>query len=485
MKYGIYTRLSKSDDDRAVSLQQQSDACRRYVEAQGGTVALEAQDVQSGLDVQRPGYQSVLQAARDKRIDAAVVWRWDRFGRDTAEAMRALKELSGLGVDVRSVTEASGDAFMRDLLLLLAHKESRDISVRVKPILRMQAKAGRWQSRPPAGYDLHDGKLVPNGNAPLVRALFERAANGESIASLRRWAQSVGLRSATGNPPSRSFVHKTLKNPAYGGDVVYARESRGKFEKHHKRPESEWIIVRDAHPPIVDRQTFDAVQTVLATHKRFQASVRGSQWLLTGIIRCGWCGSRMYGRPGGRGAYNYYCYKGVDFGDCAMRFTGGATVDRYVKEQVGGFQITAEIRERASAMLKADVEREIAERSQQRETLSAALEGHQATRQKLGRKYLADAIPPDVYRRMEEEEATALRAIEAEMGKLETPPPPPDLAPVMDVLEAVTWDALDDEAWQEVVALLVERVEVAGLGDYRLTWSPAGRSLASVLVHAL
>jgi hypothetical protein len=46
----------------------------------------------------------------------------------------------------------------------------------------------------------------------------------------------------------------------------------------------------------------------------------------------------------------------------------------------------------------------------------------------------------------------------------------------------LTWDGLDAEAWREVVALLVERVDALGLGDYRMTWSAAGRSLAGVLL---
>ncbi len=482
MRYAIYTRLSKSDDDRAVSLEQQSDACQRYVEGQGGTVALEAQDVRSGLDVQRPGYQGILQAARDKRIGAVVVWRWDRFGRDTAEALRALKELADLGVDVRSVTENSGDAFLRDLMLLLANRESRVISARVKPVMTMQAKAGRWQGRPPAGYDLTDGRLAPNAQAPLIRELFQMAATGDhSIAALRRWAHGKGLVSGTGKPPSRSLLHKWLANPAYMGAVVYNRRANGRFEPKRNRPESDWVVVTDAHPSIVDRATFDAVQGVLATHKQFQAGVKGSKWLLTGIAYCGHCGSRMYGRTAGRGNYTYACYRGITYDSCTLRGTGGKALDAWVKERVSGIQISPDLRQRAAEIVKAEVEQEIGERSRHRQSLEAAYERHQETRQKLAHRVMADTIPPDVYRRLEEEEATAIRAIEQEMGKLEAPPPVPDLSPVMDVLEAVTWDALDDEAWREVVALLVERVDVFALGDYRLTWSAAGESLARIV----
>lgn len=481
VRFAVYTRLSRSGDDRAASLDQQSEACRRYVTDQGGTIALEAQDIQSGLDAARPGYQTILQAARDKRIAAAVVWRWDRWGRNTLEALRSFQELADIGIRVHSVSESSDDPFLRDLLLLLANRESRVISARVKPVMTMQAKSGQWQGRPPTGYELEDGKLVPNGKAPLIRTLFNRAVDGESIASLRRWAQTAGLSSPTGNPPSRSVIHKWLNNPAYTGAIYYNRRSQGKFESHHKRPESEWVIVPDAHPAIVAGETFEAVQAILAAHKQFQASVRGSNWLLTGIVRCAYCGSRMYGRSGGRGTYTYYCYRGVDYGGCIQKFTGGATLDRWVKEQIGEFQITPEIRRQAMEVIKSETEREATEFRRQHVNLETAHERHQETRQKLAHRLFADTIPADVYRKLEQETATALHAIEWELAKLEVPPPTPDLAPIMDVLETLTWDTLDNEAWREIVALLIERVDVLGRGDYRLTWTDVGVSLGRVL----
>ena len=480
MRYGVYVRLSKTDDDRAVSLDQQSEACRRYVADQGGTIALEAQDIQSGLDPERPGYQTILQAARDRRIDSAVVWRWDRWGRDTLEALRSFHELSGLDVEVHSVSEGSGDPFLRDLMLLLANRESRVISARVKPVLRMQAEMGRWQTRPPTGYDLVDGRLKPNSQAPLIRTLFKRASRGESVSSVKRWAQQAGLTSPSGRPPSRSTVHAWLRNIAYTGAVHYNRTARGRFERHRKRPESEWIIVPDAHPGIVGKETFGMVQAILSTHKQFQARVRGSKWLLTGRVYCAYCGSRMYAHKSGSG-HVYSCYKGSDYGGCVQKNTRGKPLDAWAKEQISGLAITPEIRQRAREIIKAEAEQGITEWQQRRHSLSAAYGRHQETRQKLARRVMAEAIPPDVYRRLEEEEATALHAIERELSKQEAPPPTPDLAPILDVLETLTWDSLDDEAWREVIALLMERVDVLGRGDYRLTWTDVGASLARVL----
>src|SRR5439155_10769249 len=115
---------------------------------------------------------------------------------------------SDLGVEIQSATEPSADdgGFTRDLLFLLANRESRNTSARVKPIQKMKASDGRWQGRPPAGYDLVAGKLQPNAQAPLIAQLFELAATGNySITKLRRWSHLKGLTSSTGKEPSRSL----------------------------------------------------------------------------------------------------------------------------------------------------------------------------------------------------------------------------------------------------------------------------------------
>jgi len=192
-RFAIYARVSREEKGRPdhVSLDHQLDACRRYVEAQGGSVAFAETDVQSGLDPHRPAYQRILGYARAGRIDAAACWRFDRWGRDHVEAFLSFRELRDLGIEVLSASEPHTDTFVRDLFLLLANRESQTISLRVKPAMRLRASVGQWQGRPPLGYRLVGAKgsrrLSPGDKAPLVRRLFELAATGSySMSSLRR-----------------------------------------------------------------------------------------------------------------------------------------------------------------------------------------------------------------------------------------------------------------------------------------------------------
>ena len=268
-----------------------------------------------------------------------------------------------------------------------------------------------------------------------------------------------------------------LTNPAYVGDVVFGRRANGRFEARGPRPEGEWVLCRDAHEPIVDRPLFARVQAVLATHKHIQGDIRGTRYLLTGLVYCAHCGSRMYGRNASRGNYAYACYRGLEYGRCQMRGTGGKALDRWVQAQVSRIYITSGVRAAAEAILREEAEREAGEREARRHDLLAARDRHQRERKALARRRLGADIPPDIYRELEEEEAGAIRAIDAELAGLGEAPPAIDIGSALQVLERLSWEGLDAQGWREAVVLLVERVDVVGLGDYRLTWRPAALAL--------
>jgi hypothetical protein len=82
------------------------------------------------------------------------------------------------------------------------------------------------------------------------------------------------------------------------------------------RDASHWVIVRDAHPPVIDRQTFAIVQARLASNKRETRATVGG-YPLSGMIRCAQCGGVFVGGGGRRGPaedpdrYRFYRDKGA------------------------------------------------------------------------------------------------------------------------------------------------------------------------------
>src|SRR5512143_576991 len=93
-----------------------------------------------------------------------------------------------------------------------------------------------------------------------------------------------------------------LRNERYVGRIVWNKREWFKDpvtrkRRYRERPEKEWIIHEAFELAIIDRQTWDAVQ---ARHrvqtKQPTRKGRDGQYyehLLSGLLRCGVCGSPM------------------------------------------------------------------------------------------------------------------------------------------------------------------------------------------------
>jgi site-specific DNA recombinase len=99
----------------------------------------------------------------------------------------------------------------------------------------------------------------------------------------------------------------------YMGEHEFNKRSKSKELK----PVSEIVVV--PVPPIIDRETFDAVQALLkARHPMVTPSaVISGPPMLTGLIHCAKCGGAMTIRTGKGGRYRYYA--------CSMKARQGPT----------------------------------------------------------------------------------------------------------------------------------------------------------------
>jgi len=102
MRVGIYARVSTKDqscelqlrDLRAYCAARQLNLVREYVD----------QGV-SGTKDSRPQLNELMDDSRKRKLDAVIVWRFDRFARSTKHLLLALEEFRGLGVQFISYQE--------------------------------------------------------------------------------------------------------------------------------------------------------------------------------------------------------------------------------------------------------------------------------------------------------------------------------------------------------------------------------------------
>lgn len=488
MRAAIYVRQSTEHQD---SLQAQQEACEKYIADKGWDVAGIWTDIESGLEIERPGWQSLLRAAEEGSFSRVVVFKVDRFGREPADSLPAIKELERHGVTLVSTVEGE-DEFVLYILQGVARQESKGTSQRVRMKMAALAHDGRWLSKTPIGFDLVDipiermserererekkpKMLAPNADAPKVRRLFEMYADAASYTDLREEAVRSGL---VGNPNFR--VGNVLRNPAYIGTVVYNRRGHARFtKKDGHRPEDQWVEAKGAHEAIIDQATWDRVQARVNGHREAQANVTKSDYLLTGRIYCR-CGARMHGVQRVVNGKRYFYYR------CHARIAPPKTCP--IKKVPSGEHLEALVKDRLRpilevfnlpqmrAELKRDMKRYIEARIRPRlpkRQVNRLLKERQKLQERMvnAARNLADKdIDRETHQTLKREADTRIAEIDRELNGTRNGLDAQTLFDrVWKAVEGTTWPFTDTpEIWRLMIATMVERVTVGGREDIEI-----------------
>lgn len=88
--------------------------------------------------------------------------------------------------------------------------------------------------------------------------------------------------------------------------MVQGRQRVKSYKIHiqERVPEEEWFIVENTHEAIIDRETFDKVQSLLKRDTR-KAPKAKQLYLFSGFLKCADCGRAM-SRIASKGIYVYY-----------------------------------------------------------------------------------------------------------------------------------------------------------------------------------
>ena len=114
MKAGLYARVSTHDQEPENQLQE----LRRYVTARGCTGQEYVDRGVSGTKDRRPALDRLMTDATQRRVDAVVVWRLDRFGRNLRHLVTAIEDLTAAGVAFVSMGESIDTSSPTGRLLL-------------------------------------------------------------------------------------------------------------------------------------------------------------------------------------------------------------------------------------------------------------------------------------------------------------------------------------------------------------------------------
>ena len=135
MRAALYARVSTVDKGQDPEVQLGD--LREYAVRRGFEAVAEFVDFASGARNGRPEYQRMFEAARKRRFDVLLVWRYDRFARSMQELVNALEEFRSLGIDFISYRENADTTTAQGKLVFgimasLAEFERALIAERVK-----------------------------------------------------------------------------------------------------------------------------------------------------------------------------------------------------------------------------------------------------------------------------------------------------------------------------------------------------------------
>lgn len=347
-----YVRLSVEDSGKpgADTIEAQKELVLGYIEALEDMqfCGLYCDNGQTGTNFDRPDFERLMDDVRSGKIDCIVVKDLSRFGRNYKETGNYLERVFPF-LDVRFIAvndnfdtltaERTADGYIVPLKNIMNEVYSKDIGRKSRSALVTKQQKGEFIGAWAAyGYqkcasDSH--RIEPDqATAPVVREIFAlrltgisyqqiaRTLNEREIPSPGRYLCLKGISKCKSYANSRwsvAAVKKVLTSEVYLGHMVQGRKRSGFTEgrKPYQAPESEWVIVRNTHEPLIDEETFQTVRRMAAeannTYKERLGcydSLGTVPNILRGLVFCADCKRPLvrYKSVTNKGTNLYYVY---------------------------------------------------------------------------------------------------------------------------------------------------------------------------------
>lgn len=300
-----YVRVSTERQDE-YSLDSQLRLIREYAAAHDMDVPQEfvfVEDGVSGRSVKkRPSFQRMIALAKDRAhpFDYILVWKYSRFARNQEESIVYKSMLSKIGVDVISISEPLDDSPFGSLIERIIEWMDEFYSIRLSGEVKrgMAEKVSRSEivTIPAYGYDVQGKTYVPNAQADTVRRIFADYLGGKGVTTITRELTEAGVRTRRGSLPSNRWVRYMLRNPVYTGKIRWSRDGKIDYVHGGEVDNDSAVLIDGGFEPIIDADTFEAVQKKLERRAAALPYTRHDQevdWMLKGLVRCSNCGSTL------------------------------------------------------------------------------------------------------------------------------------------------------------------------------------------------
>jgi len=395
MKIAIYSRKSKFTG-KGESIENQIELCRQYIKLHYPDTAEEdiciyEDEGFSGGNTDRPQFKKMIADAKAKELSVLVCYRLDRISRNIGDFAKLIEELNNLSIAFISIKEQFdtnspiGRAMMY-IASVFSQLERETTAERIRDNMQELAKTGRWLGgTTPTGYESEpvekvtiDGKVrkayqltfLPD-EIKIVKKIYDKFLETNSLTKVETYLIQNNILSKSGKRYTRFAVKNILENPVYMkadqdaycyfanaevelcaeekdfdgscGIMAYNKTLQQHGQTNRIREMSNWIVAIGRHKGIVSGAAWVNVQKMLSQNKsKSYRKPKGNTALLSGLLRCGTCGSYM--RPkltqrknaNGELIYTYLCeLKEKSQGhNCSIRNANGNILDKAVAAEI-------------------------------------------------------------------------------------------------------------------------------------------------------
>ena len=326
----LYCRLSRDDElqgDSNSIVNQKAILSKYAKENHFSNTAFFVDDGYSGTNFNRPSWGELLERIENGEVATLIVKDMSRLGRDYlkvgfyTEVLFVEKGVRFIAINNGIDSANQQDSDFTPFLNIINEWYAKDTSKKIRAVMKSKGEAGEHLcTNPPYGYrkDPLNKKhwIIDPEAAQVVRDIFRMCLEGKGNDTIARILQENGILNCTAywhekgigrggkktqpNPYrwKNSTIRKILTQQEYCGDVINFKTYSKSFKDKTRidNPEENWVIFKDVHEPIVDRDTFEQVQkkVIKRTKRRAPKSENGEKSIFSDLLYCADCGHKLW-----------------------------------------------------------------------------------------------------------------------------------------------------------------------------------------------
>ncbi len=308
-RVAIYSRYS-TDLQRDRSIEDQVAVCRDFAARKGWKVVAEYNDrAQSGASmIGRDGVLALVEAAKRREFDILVAEHGDRLSRITEELDGIRRRMQFAGIEIHTVNAGVIDETQAAIQGLMGALFLRELANKVRRGMAGVVRDGRHAGGRAYGYRPVPGEpgryAVVEDEAAVIRRIFAEYAEGRVPRTIAGDLNRDGIAPPRGTRWNASTIngnlargHGLIANEVYAGRIVWNRVRMIKDPDTGRRvsrvnPKAEWQTSAAPELRIVDDALWQKAESMRTekgktpSHKK-----RAPAHMLSGLLRCGCCGS--------------------------------------------------------------------------------------------------------------------------------------------------------------------------------------------------